>query len=116
MPFGPLEVRLYTTWDETAPAGSSNTLDALRKTDAKAAAIFAQFEAYRSLLQQLISGPGTPSRQSLHHLRNQIETLALELEERMAGGSSKVSLGDSILLPVRIGPLPGSKQLAPARR
>ena len=84
VPFGPLEVRRYTNWDEAAPAGASNALDALRKADAESAAIFARIEADRSLLRQLISGPGTPSRLSLHHLRNEIEARLQELEERMA--------------------------------
>ena len=104
VPFGPIEVRLYTTWDETAPAGAGGTLDALRKTDAEAAAVLARLEAHRSVLRQLISGPGKPSRGSLHDLRNRIEGLVQELEERMApaGASSRVRFSERLLLPVRL--------------
>ncbi len=103
VPFGPLEVRRYTNWDETAPAGASSRLDALRKTDAKAAAIVARLEADRSLLWQLASGAETPDRRLVHRVRNRIEARLQELEERMASAkdSARVPFADRLVLPVR---------------
>lgn len=103
VPFGPLEVRRYTNWDETAPAGASSTLNALQKTDAKVAAIFAALEADRSLLWQLVSGSETPDRRLVHRVRNRIEARLQELEERMASAkdSARVPFADRLVLPVR---------------
>ncbi|MCZ6890713.1 MAG: hypothetical protein O7H39_19655, partial [Gammaproteobacteria bacterium] len=103
LPFAPFEVRRYTNWDETAPAGASSTLDALRTTDAKVAAIFAALEADRSLLWQLVSGSETPDRRLVHRLRDRIEAQLQELEERMGSpkDSARVPFADRLVLPVR---------------
>ncbi len=117
IPFGPIEIRHYTNWDETAPAGVANTLNALVDADPEAAAILARFGADRALLRQLMSGTGTPSRLSLHHLRDEIEARLRDLEERMAPADAvaRVPFGDHQLLPIWIGNQE-LKQLDPMRR
>ena len=92
VPFGPLEVRRYTQWDETAPPGANQFVEARRKVDAEVDGILHRLEAHRSLLRQLISGPGTPSRASLKHVQDEIESRVRELEERMAAPGTSLRL------------------------
>jgi hypothetical protein len=92
VPFGPLEVRRYTQWDEAAPAGAHQAVEARRKTDPKVDAILQRLESNRSLLRQLVGGPGTPSRASLNHLRDEIESGLRELEARMAPPDASLRL------------------------
>jgi hypothetical protein len=104
VPFGPLEVRNYTEWDETAPAGAGQALATRMRTDAGMEAMMAAIEADRAMLRRLAGNRETASRESLHRLRHQVEARLRELERRMApaNAAGRVRMADSLVLPLRL--------------
>jgi len=89
LPFGPIELRRYATWDETAAPGAGETLGAFRITGAAAAAMVDGFELARALFRQVGTARMLPSTQVIDALWNDVEARLRDLEERMAGTSSR---------------------------
>lgn len=84
LPFGPIELRRYTTWDESAAPGAAEALGAFRGTSAAAAAMIDGFELARELFRQIGTARMLPSAHMLDELWNDVELRLQELERSMA--------------------------------
>lgn len=97
LPSGPIELRRYTTWDETAAPGAGEALGAFRSAGAAEAAMVDGFELARALFRQIGTARMLPSPQVLDELWNDVELRLQELESRMApSGTTRLRFGETL--------------------